>query len=130
MSSTYGTIRISKSPNMANAYTLPGVRNIGVVSSDWNASADRGVDRIRIEYLGIVYTLKFTLPMQIGPTVISTIKNYTRDLEFYVEYYNPEEGKRLVMKVYRAQTEYNYIGEGNDLWDETDYEWIGVYTLR
>ena len=34
------------------------------------------------------------------------------------------------MKVYRAQTEYNYIGEGNDLWDETDFEWIGVYTLR
>lgn len=130
MSATYGTIRISKSPNMSNAYTLPFARNIGVVSNDWNASADRGVDRIRIEFLGIVYTLKFTLPIQKGPSVISTIKQYTRDLEFYVEYYNPEEGKRMVMKVYRAATEYNYIGEGLDLWDEIEYEWIGVATLR
>lgn len=130
MSEQYGKIRISKSPNMANAYTLPGVRNIGVVSNDWNASADRGVDRIRIEFLGIVYTLKFTLPIQRGPAVMSRIKDFTRDLEFYVEYYNPEEGKRMVMKVYRAATEYNYIGEGHDLWDEVDYEWVGVYTLR
>lgn len=130
MSDLYGKIKISKSPNMANSYTLPYVRNIGVVSNDWNASADRGVDRIRIEFLGIVYTLKFTLPIQIGPTVMSTIKNYTRNLEFYVEFFNPEEGKRTVMRVYRSATEYNYIGEGNDLWDEVNYEWIGVYTLR
>ena len=130
MSDNYGKIRISTSPNMSNAYTLPYVRNITVDSNDWNASADRGTDKIRIEYLGLVYTLKFNMPKQNGSAVFSTIFQYTKNLEFYVEYYNPEVGGRMIMRVYRSATSYNYIGEGRNIWDEVTYEWIGVYTLR
>ena len=115
---------------MSNAYTLPYVRNITVDSNDWNASADRGTDKIRIEYLGLVYTLKFNMPKQNGSAVFSTIFQYTKNLEFYVEYYNPEVGGRMIMRVYRSATSYNYIGEGRNIWDEVTYEWIGVYTLR
>ena len=130
MSKQYGDIRISKSPNMSNAYTIPGCREISVDSNDWNASADRGTDRIRIEFLGFVYTLKFVYRKQTSHTVFQSISSYTRGLEFYVEYFNPEQGKRVVMRVYRSATSYKYIGEGNEIWEEVPYEWIGVYTQR
>lgn len=130
MSDLFGRMRIANNKNMSGALTLPYVAHIDVHSNDWNASADRGVDKIRIDFLGYVYTVSFTMPPQQGPKVFQDIQKITGNLEFWLEYYNPEMGKRHVMQCYRSATKYSYDGQGHDLWTATPFEWIGVETIR
>lgn len=128
MSDTKGKLRISRSRNMAGAYTLPYAANLNFTVNDWNAKAVRRERSMRIDYLGDVYAITFTLPMTTNDEIFKKIKDITKGMVFYVEVYNPERGGRQVLRVYRTAITYSYIGEGSGIYDTTDFEWIGMDT--